>query len=88
MGVLMSEDVSEHDDLLRRAKSGDEHALAALFTTFRERLKRMVAGDWTADCPGVSMPPTWSRRPTWRFTNASPSGPATSNYRFFSRCAS
>ena len=43
MGVLMSEDVSEHDDLLRRAKSGDEHALAALFTTFRERLKRMVA---------------------------------------------
>jgi RNA polymerase sigma-70 factor (ECF subfamily) len=38
----MSEDVSNPDDLLRRAKSGDEHALAALFTTFRERLKRMV----------------------------------------------
>ena len=38
----MTENLTEHDDLLRRAKSGDERALAALFTTFRERLKRMV----------------------------------------------
>jgi RNA polymerase sigma-70 factor (ECF subfamily) len=38
----MSEDSSQHDELLRRAKSGDEDALAALFNTFRERLKRMV----------------------------------------------
>jgi RNA polymerase sigma-70 factor, ECF subfamily len=38
----MSADSSEHDELLRRAKAGDEDALAALFNTFRERLKRMV----------------------------------------------
>jgi RNA polymerase sigma-70 factor (ECF subfamily) len=38
----MTDNASEHDDLLRRAKAGDERALAALFTHFRERLKRMV----------------------------------------------
>ncbi len=38
----MTDSLSEHDDLLRRARSGDERALAALFTHFRERLKRMV----------------------------------------------
>ena len=38
----MTDDLSEHDELLRRAKSGDECALADLFTHYRERLKRMV----------------------------------------------
>jgi RNA polymerase sigma-70 factor (ECF subfamily) len=38
----MTDDLSEHDDLLRRARAGDEPALAALFTRYRDRLKRMV----------------------------------------------
>ena len=38
----MTEPSSVPDDLLRRVKSGDEPALAALFTQYRERLKRMV----------------------------------------------
>jgi RNA polymerase sigma-70 factor (ECF subfamily) len=38
----MTDDLSEHDDLLRRARAGDESALAALFTRYRYRLKRMV----------------------------------------------
>ena len=38
----MADNVSEDDDLLRRARSGDERALAALFTSYRERLKRLV----------------------------------------------
>ena len=38
MGLVMTDDPSETDDLLRRAKAGEEHALAALFTHFRERL--------------------------------------------------
>jgi RNA polymerase sigma-70 factor (ECF subfamily) len=38
----MTDNVSEYDDLLRRATAGDEAALAALFTLYRERLKRMV----------------------------------------------
>jgi RNA polymerase sigma-70 factor (ECF subfamily) len=38
----MTEDHSEHDDLIRQARSGDERALAGLFTRYRERLKRMV----------------------------------------------
>jgi len=38
----MTGDPSEHRDLLRRAKCGDQGALAALFTHYRERLKRMV----------------------------------------------
>jgi hypothetical protein len=32
MGALMTDNLSEHDHLLPRAKSGDECALAALFT--------------------------------------------------------
>jgi RNA polymerase sigma-70 factor (ECF subfamily) len=42
MGMVMTDDASETDDLLRRAKAGEESALAALFTHYRERLKRMV----------------------------------------------
>src|SRR5262249_53019025 len=42
MGLVMTDDASETEDLLRRAKAGDERALAALFTYYRERLKRMV----------------------------------------------
>jgi RNA polymerase sigma-70 factor (ECF subfamily) len=42
MGAVMTEDLSDHDDLLRDARAGDERALAALFTRYRERLKRMV----------------------------------------------
>src|SRR5580693_238533 len=42
MGPSMTDDVCEAEDLLRRAKAGDEKALAALFTRYRERLKRMV----------------------------------------------
>ena len=42
MVLAMTGDPSEHRDLLRRAKTGDEDALAALFTHYRERLKRMV----------------------------------------------
>jgi RNA polymerase sigma-70 factor (ECF subfamily) len=38
----MTDDLSEHDHLLRRARAGDEPALAALFTRYRDRLKRMV----------------------------------------------
>jgi hypothetical protein len=41
MGPAMTDELSEHDDLLRRAKAGDEAALAMLFSHFRERLKRM-----------------------------------------------
>src|SRR5262249_60939154 len=42
MGLVMTDEASETEDLLRRAKTGDERALAALFTHYRERLKRMV----------------------------------------------
>jgi RNA polymerase sigma-70 factor (ECF subfamily) len=42
MASVMIGDSSEHGEMLRRAKSGDERALAALFTHYRERLKRMV----------------------------------------------
>jgi RNA polymerase sigma-70 factor (ECF subfamily) len=38
----MTDNLSEHEDLVRRAAAGDEAALAALFTQYRERLKRMV----------------------------------------------
>jgi RNA polymerase sigma-70 factor, ECF subfamily len=38
----MTQNSSEHEDSLRRARSGDERAVALLFDTFRERLKRMV----------------------------------------------
>jgi hypothetical protein len=42
MEPVMTGSINEHDDLLRWVKSGDERALVALITTFRERLKRMV----------------------------------------------
>jgi RNA polymerase sigma-70 factor (ECF subfamily) len=38
----MTGDESGTDDLLRRAKAGDEHALGALFARHRDRLRRMV----------------------------------------------
>jgi RNA polymerase sigma-70 factor, ECF subfamily len=42
MGPAMTDELSEHEDLLRRAKAGDQAALAALLSRFRDRLKRMV----------------------------------------------
>jgi RNA polymerase sigma-70 factor (ECF subfamily) len=42
MGAIMTEDRSEHADLLRRAQAGDQRALAELFTHYRGRLKRLV----------------------------------------------
>jgi RNA polymerase sigma-70 factor (ECF subfamily) len=38
----MTDNLSGHDNLLRRAKAGDEPALATLFTHYRERLKRII----------------------------------------------
>jgi RNA polymerase sigma-70 factor, ECF subfamily len=38
----MTDDLSEHDNLLGRAQAGDERALVRLFTHYRERLKRIV----------------------------------------------
>lgn len=38
----MTGDPSDTDDLLRRAREGDQQALAALFGHYRDRLKRMV----------------------------------------------
>ena len=38
----MITDSSDLDDLLRRVQSGDERALVALFTRYRDRLRRMV----------------------------------------------
>ena len=43
MGSVMTNDASDTDDLLSRARSGDAHALAALFARYRGRLRRMVA---------------------------------------------
>jgi RNA polymerase sigma-70 factor (ECF subfamily) len=42
MGPVMTDDASEPEELLRRAKAGDEQALAALFTHYRARLKRLI----------------------------------------------
>jgi RNA polymerase sigma-70 factor (ECF subfamily) len=42
MGPVMAENGSEQRDLLARARAGDEQALAALFTRYRERLKRLI----------------------------------------------
>ena len=42
MGEAMTETGTTTDDLLRRAKSGDEAALGMLFTHYRERLRKMV----------------------------------------------
>jgi RNA polymerase sigma-70 factor (ECF subfamily) len=38
----MMDDASEPDDLLHRAKTGDERALAELFARHRPRLRRMI----------------------------------------------
>ena len=38
----MTSDPSETDDLLRRASEGDEAALAAVFSRYRQRLRQMV----------------------------------------------
>jgi RNA polymerase sigma-70 factor (ECF subfamily) len=42
MGAVMTGDESGTDDLLRRAKAGDDRALGALFARHRDRLRRMV----------------------------------------------
>src|SRR5262245_48832065 len=42
MGGAMIEESSEVTELLRRAAGGDEEALRALFSRYRNRLKRMV----------------------------------------------
>src|SRR5262249_25021619 len=42
MGLSMTSDPSNVHDLLARARSGDEQALAELFTRYRDRLRRMV----------------------------------------------
>src|SRR5437870_2027515 len=42
MGLVMTGNLSEPEDLLRQARAGDAQALAALFTHFRERLKRLI----------------------------------------------
>src|SRR5262245_48267334 len=42
MVPAMTENESESDDLLRRAKAGDEQARAELFARCRDRLRRMV----------------------------------------------
>jgi RNA polymerase sigma-70 factor (ECF subfamily) len=38
----MADDTGEFDNLLRQAKAGDEQARAALFSRYREQLRRMV----------------------------------------------
>jgi RNA polymerase sigma-70 factor, ECF subfamily len=42
MGFLMTDDHSDLDDLLNRARGGDPSALDEIFALYRERLKRMV----------------------------------------------
>jgi len=42
MGPVMTRDPSSEDDLLGRAKGGDEQALADLFNRYRDRLRRML----------------------------------------------
>jgi RNA polymerase sigma-70 factor, ECF subfamily len=42
MGAIMTNDASEIEELLRRAKAGDPEALAELFDRHRERLRQMV----------------------------------------------
>src|SRR5712692_4211557 len=41
-GPIMTGEPNEPDDLLCRAKAGDEHALAELFGRHRQRLRRMI----------------------------------------------
>jgi RNA polymerase sigma-70 factor (ECF subfamily) len=38
----VSTDPSEIDDLLRRARTGEEAALGELFVRYRERLRQMI----------------------------------------------
>jgi RNA polymerase sigma-70 factor (ECF subfamily) len=42
MGGVMAEDSREVSDLIRRAADGDQEALRELFSSYRDRLKRMV----------------------------------------------
>ena len=42
MGPTMTTDSGDLDDLLQRVQRGDEQALVALFTRYRDRLRRMV----------------------------------------------
>src|SRR5262249_39339871 len=42
MGTTTTTDPDSSDELLRRAGAGDPHALAELFTRYRDRLRRMV----------------------------------------------
>src|SRR5579884_1180068 len=42
MGPAMTNDSSDTDDLLRRARAGDHQALAELFSRHRDRLRQMV----------------------------------------------
>jgi RNA polymerase sigma-70 factor (ECF subfamily) len=42
MEIIMANDPSESEQLLRRAQGGDCHALGALFERYRERLRQMV----------------------------------------------
>ena len=42
MGLAMSQETGEPDDLLKRVRAGDGDALAELFDRHRDRLKRMV----------------------------------------------
>jgi RNA polymerase sigma-70 factor (ECF subfamily) len=42
MGALMSSSTAESDDLLQRARAGDQQALGLLFDRYRERLRKML----------------------------------------------
>jgi RNA polymerase sigma-70 factor (ECF subfamily) len=42
MGIVMTNDPSKSEQLLRRAQAGDSQALGELFERYRERLRRMV----------------------------------------------
>jgi RNA polymerase sigma-70 factor, ECF subfamily len=42
MGAIMTADSGDLDDLLQRIRRGDEQAVIALFTRYRDRLRRMV----------------------------------------------
>jgi RNA polymerase sigma-70 factor (ECF subfamily) len=42
MGIAMTDDPSQTDDLLARAQAGDERAFTDLFDRYRERLMRMI----------------------------------------------
>src|SRR5262245_19149644 len=42
MGLVMTDDRREVDELLERARQGDAHALDGIFSRYRDRLKQMV----------------------------------------------